>query len=88
MADQILNGSGHMHFSGTGAQKVRFGKTSDRLPRVVTHLYVTTSGSATISFDGGQNFMALTDGTHVFPYPHISEVSFGAGTWSGVGISV
>lgn len=90
MADQILEGSGHMHFSGNGAGKVRFGKTTDRLPRVVTHLYLTTTGATTISFDGGANFMDLTAGTHVFPYPHTHEIHFGdgSGNWSGVGISV
>lgn len=88
MEETTLPASGHMMFSGSGARKIKFGGTDRRLPRVVTHLYITTSGSATISFDGGQNYMDLADGTHVFPYPHVAEVVFGQGTWSGVGISI
>lgn len=80
MADVTPNKSGHMHFSSTGAGTVTFN-------RLVTHLYVTTSSSATISFDGGSNFMALSDGTHVFPYPNVKAIQFGAGTWSGCAIS-
>lgn len=81
MADVTPNKSGHMHFSSTGAGAVPF-------QRLITHLYVTASGgSTTISFDGGNNFMALADGTHVFPYPNVKTVHFGAGTWSGCGVS-
>jgi hypothetical protein len=69
-----------MHFSGSGADDVLFG-------RAVTALYLTTSGSATVSFDGGTNFMALDDTTHVFLYPNTKTLFFGAGTWSGVGIA-
>lgn len=90
MADQILAGSGHMHFSGSGAGSIRFGRRDDRLPRVVTQLYLTTAtDGTTISFDSGNNFMALAAGTHTFPYPHTHEIYFGGtGDWSGVGISV
>jgi len=74
-----LKGS-HMHFSGTGAETVYFA-------RGVTTLYITTDASTTISFDGGVNFMTMTANTHVFINTSIKQLAFGAGTWSGVGIS-
>lgn len=89
MADFVLDAASHMHFSSTGAGSVQFGDPSEMIPRTLTSLIVTASGgSTTISFDGGQNFMALTDGTYQFMYPHVAKIYFGAGTWSGVGISV
>lgn len=72
--------NGHMGFSGSGIDDVLFGRS-------VTFLYLTTSGSATVSFDGGNTFMALADTTHVFPHPNTKTLFFGAGTWSGFGIS-
>lgn len=88
MADFILDAASHMHFSSTGAGSVQFGDPSEMIPRTLTSLILTVSGSATLSLDGGNNFMALTDGTYQFMYPHIAKIYFGAGTWSGVGISV
>lgn len=73
--------SGHMHFSGSGTDDVLFG-------RALTTLYLTTTGSVSVSFDGGTNFMSLSDTTHVLPYPHTKTLFFTGGTWSGVGISV
>ena len=70
----------HMHFSSSGTDDVSFGRS-------VAFLYLTTSSSATISFDGGTTFMALADTTHVFPHPNTKTLFFGAGTWSGVGIA-
>ena len=77
-----IQGSGHMHFSGTGTDDVSFGRS-------LTQLYLTTGTSTTMSFDGGNTFMALADSTtHIFPYPHVKALFFTGGTWSGVGIAV
>lgn len=73
---------GHAHFSGTGAEEINFSRS-------LTQLYIHTASGTTISFDGGVNYMTLAnDTTHKFPYPHTKQILLGAGTWSGVGISV
>ena len=81
MADVNPVNRGHMHFSSDGYGVVTF-------ERAVTNLYLTTSSSTTISFDGGNNYMLLADTTHVFPHPHTKKIIFGIGTWAGVGIAV
>ena len=88
MADFVIPAAAHMHFSSTGVGSVTFGDPSEMIPRTLTTLILTVSGSATISWDGGKNFMPLTDGTYQFMYPHVVKLYFGAGTWAGVGISV
>ena len=88
MADLIIEGSAHMHFSSTGVGSVQFGRTVTQLPRSISNLIVTVSGGTTISFDGGVNFLPLTDGTHQFLYLHSAKLHFGNGTWAGVGISI
>lgn len=77
---QNITGTGHMHFSGSGADTIKFG-------RGVVHLYLNVSSSTTISFDGGNNFMSLSDGNHNLLFVNVKRVDFGAGTWEGVGIS-
>lgn len=76
----ITESSSHMHFSGSGADTVTFG-------RGAVHIYLNTSGNVTISFDKGNNFMPLEDGNHELLYANVKSIEFGAGTWSGVGIS-
>jgi len=88
MADFVIPAAAHMHFSSSGAGTVTFGDPSEMIPRTLTNLILTVSGSATISFDGGENFMPLLDGTYQFVYPHVRKLYFGTGTWAGVGISV
>ena len=87
MADFVLDAASHMHFSSTGVGSVQFGDPSEMIPRTLTSLILTVSGTATMSFDGN-TFMALTDGTYQFMHPHVTKIYFGAGTWSGIGISV
>lgn len=76
----ITESSGHMHFSGSGAEEVEFGRSA-------LHLYLNTDGNATISFDGGNNFMPLENGDHRLLFANVKSIQFGAGTWSGVAIS-
>lgn len=70
-----------MHFAGSGTDNVLFG-------RPIAFLYLTTSSSVEISFDGGSTFMALGNTTHVFPHPNTKHIFLRGGSWSGVGIGV
>lgn len=89
MSDSTVKGSSHMHFSGSNDGYVYFGGTEPPFARLLTQLYVHTTGEVSISFDGGEHHMTLAAGDHIFPHPCINKVHFGGtGTWEGVGISV
>lgn len=78
----LVPSASHMHFSGSGAETVQFG-------RPITHLYLTTSASTSVSFNGGDGYMSLADGqTHVLLNVNVKTLVFDAGTWNGVGISI
>lgn len=81
MTATTFNGA-HQHFSGTAVGDVAF-------PRAVSQLILTTTGTVNISFDGGNNFMAITAGTYNFNYIWVKALFFtGSGTWQGCGIAV
>lgn len=73
--------SAYQHFAGTGADTVTF-------TRSVQTLILTVSDSTTISFDGGDNFIPLVDGTYQFVNLHVKDLDFGEGTWDGVGLAL
>lgn len=67
-------------FNSSGANKLTFG-------RAVNLLILTADSSTTISFDGGTTFMTLTAGTYHWDVGLVKVLHFGAGTYSGCGIS-
>ena len=72
----------HQHFSGSNSDSVIFART-------VNNLLLTTTGTISVSFDGGDNYMVIAAGTYQFNYIWSKTLFFsGSGTWSGCGISL
>lgn len=80
----IITGATNLHFSGTGADTIQFGGGPGDTVGIF-NLILTTSGDATISFDG-ETFMPLANTTHQFTNLNLRRIHFGAGTWAGVGL--
>lgn len=81
MATITTENTTYQMFNDSGANTIEFG-------RAINILIITVDASTTISFDSGDTFMTLTAGTYNWDVGLIKTLVFGAGTYSGVGISV
>jgi hypothetical protein len=80
MAIETLK-TAYQHFNGTGEETIIFSRS-------VNTIILTTASAVTISFDDGENFMDVANGTHQFDHLHVKTLKFGNGTWSGVGVAL
>jgi hypothetical protein len=77
-----LAAKSHVYFDSSIDTSFIFGRSINRL------LITVESGTVRISFDGGDNHMALAVGTHQLDVYQARIQFTGGGTFSGYGISL
>jgi hypothetical protein len=81
MADIRPTKGTFQHFSGTGANVVRFERT-------ITNLIITVTGTVQFGVDGAK-YVTLAAGTHQLLNVHIKDLYLiGVGTYEGFGVAL
>lgn len=79
----ITQKQGVQHFSGNGTDSVTFSRS------VYTLFFNISGGDMEVSFDGGDGYMTVDEGTHYIDRVALNTLHFNGGNdWSGVGFSL